>query len=379
MTSKQPDLSNFPEIDMPKRILLGPGPSMVNPRVLRVMATPMVGHLDPDFIKVMNGAKKLLRYVFQTENDLTLPISGTGSAAMEAAICNTIEPGDKVLIAAHGFFGLRMYDMAQRYGADVELITCRWGDVFSTEDIKAALDKHPAKVVGIVHAETSTGALQPLKEIADLVHERGGILLVDAVASMGGVPLKVDELDLDVVYSGSQKCLSCPPGASPITFGPRALEVLKNRKTKVANWYLDVTAIQSYWGEENRTYHHTAPITSIFALYEGLRVIAEEGLENVWARHQANAEFLWEGLEEMDMTLHVPEQYRIPALTTVQIPPWADDMNIRSQLMADYNLQISGGLGELKGKVWRIGLMGHSSRRENVELLLAALRRLLKQ
>lgn len=375
---QSPDLSQFPELDMPPRILLGPGPSTVNPRVLRVMATPLVGHLDPNFLEIMSRTQELLRYVFQTENELTVPISGTGSAAMEASVANTIEPGDSVLIAAHGYFGLRLAEMAARYTDDVETLTCPWGEVFSAATIKEALDKRPAKIVGIVHAETSTGALQPIKEIADVVHAQGGILIVDTVASLAGVPVKVDEWDIDVCYSGSQKCLSCPPGASPITFGPRAVEVLNNRKTKVANWYLDLTGIGKYWGKE-RTYHHTAPISSIYALYEGLRLIAEEGIENSWARHQANAEMLWEGLEDMDLTMHVDPKYRIHALTTVRVPGGIDEAAIRSQLMSDYNIEISGGLGELKGKVWRIGLMGHSSRKENVELLLAALRRLLNR
>ena len=372
------DTSQFPELDMPPRILLGPGPSTVSPRVLRVMATPLVGHLDPNFLEIMSRTQQLLRYAFQTENALTVPISGTGSAAMEASVANTIEPGDKVLIAAHGYFGLRLADMASRYGADVETLTCPWGEVFTAETIKVALDKRPAKIVGIVHAETSTGALQPIPEIADVVHAQGGILIVDTVASLAGVPVRVDEMDIDVCYSGSQKCLSCPPGASPITFGPRAIEILMNRKTKVANWYLDMTAIQKYWGAE-RTYHHTAPISSIYALYEGLRIVAEEGLENCWARHQANAEMLWTGLEDMDLAMHVVPEHRIHSLTTVRVPAGVDEAAIRSQLMADYNIEISGGLGELKGKVWRVGLMGYSSRKENVELLLAALRRLLNR
>jgi alanine-glyoxylate transaminase/serine-glyoxylate transaminase/serine-pyruvate transaminase len=264
--------------------------------------------------------------------------------------------------------------MARRYGGQVEIITRPWGEVFAPEEVKTALDLRPSKVVAIVHAETSTGALQPLDEIANIVHAQDGILIVDAVTSLGGLPVRVDEVDIDVCYSGSQKCLSCPPGPSPITLGDRAVDKLHNRSVQVPNWYLDLTLVEKYWGKE-RTYHHTAPISSNYALYEGLRIVAEEGLENRWARHRRNAEFLWEGLLELGLELLVPDEYRLPSLTTVCIPDGVDDLFIRRQLLNEYNIEISGGLGELAGKVWRIGLMGYSSRKENILLLLAALKK----
>jgi alanine-glyoxylate transaminase/serine-glyoxylate transaminase/serine-pyruvate transaminase len=363
----------FPELQNPPRLLLGPGPSMVHPRVLRAMASPMIGHLDPYFLQVMETTQTLLRYVFGTSNDLTIPISGTGSAAMESSLANVIEPGDPVLICINGYFGHRMQDMANRYGAQVHTLEKPWGEVFEAGEVGQALATNPAKVVALVHAETSTGALQPLAEIAAVVHEAGALFLVDAVTSLGGVPVEVDRNGLDICYSGSQKCLSCPPGLGPITFGPRAVEVLQSRKTPVANWYLDLTMIQKYWGKE-RTYHHTAPISSNFALYEGLRIVAEEGLEARYDRHRRNAELLWAGLEGMGLELHVAHPNRLPSLTTVRIPQGIDGNAVRQRLLEEYNIEIAGGLGELKGKVWRIGLMGYSSRRENVALLLAALK-----
>jgi alanine-glyoxylate transaminase/serine-glyoxylate transaminase/serine-pyruvate transaminase len=369
--------SKFPELNTPPRILMGPGPSAVHPRVLRAMANPLVGHLDPYFLELMENTQALLRMVFETSNRLTVPISGTGSAAMEASIANMVEPGDKVLICVNGYFGLRLADMAGRYGASVSTIEKPWGEIFAPEEVKGALDRNPAKIVAVVHAETSTGAMQPLKEITEVVHQQGGVLIADTVTSLGGVPVKVDEVGIDVCYSGSQKCLSCPPGVSPITLSPRAEEVLASRKTKVANWYLDLTMIQKYWGKE-RTYHHTAPISANYALYEGLRLVADEGLEARWKRHRENARLLWDGLEEMGIELHVPAAHRLPMLTTVRIPEGVDDLGVRKQLLEDYHIEIAGGLGELKGKVWRVGLMGYSSQRENVTLLLAALKNLLR-
>jgi len=363
---------SFPELKNPPRILLGPGPSMVHPRVLRAMASPLVGHLDPYFLEIMERTQDLLRMVFETKNRLTIPISGTGSASMEASLANLIEPGDEILICINGYFGLRLVDMAQRYGAEIHTIEQPWGEVFKADEVRDALAQTSAKIVAIVHAETSTGALQPLGDISRVVHENGGLLLVDAVTSLGGIPVQVDEVGIDVCYSGSQKCLSCPPGLGPITLSPRAEQVLSERKSQVANWYLDLTMIQKYWGSE-RTYHHTAPISANFALYEGLRIIAEEGLEARWDRHRQNAEVLWQGLENIGLELHVPLENRLPSLTTVRIPEGVDGAQIQSRLMMDYNIEIAGGLGELKGKVWRIGLMGHSSRLENVTLLLAAL------
>jgi alanine-glyoxylate transaminase/serine-glyoxylate transaminase/serine-pyruvate transaminase len=365
-----------PEINMPPRILLGPGPSMVDPRVLRAMTTPLVGHLDPAFLALMNNTQELLRYVMQTQNPITIPVSGTGTAAMEAAVANMVEPGDGVLVCINGYFGGRLADMVERYGGIVQTITRPWGEVFTPQEVAAALDQHLAQVVAIVHAETSTGARQPLDEIVRVVHEHGAVLIVDAVTSLGGVPLQVDTMGIDVCYSGAQKCLSCPPGASPITLGPRAIEKLERRTSKVINWYLDLSLVQKYWGKE-RTYHHTAPISQNYAFYEALRIVAEEGLEARWERHHRNAELLWAGLEALGLELHVPLEFRLPSLTTVRIPEGVDDAAVRRALLDDYNIEISGGLGELKGKVWRIGLMGYSSRRENVELLLSALGKLL--
>lgn len=370
------DLSNFPELDAPGRILLGPGPSLVHPKVLRAMATPLVGHLDPYFLKLMDRIQDQLRYTFETQNAITVPISGTGSAAMEAAVANMIEPGDAALVCINGYFGGRIAEMARRYGGDVKTIERPWGEVFTPEEVQQALRDHPSKVVAIVQAETSTGAEQPLGEIAKLVHEQGGVLIVDAVTSLGGLPVRVDEIDIDVCYSGSQKCLSCPPGLGPITLNARAEEVLRHRETPVANWYLDLTIVQKYWGAE-RTYHHTAPISANYALYEGLRLVVEEGLENRWARHRKNAEMLWEGLKDLDLNLHVPVAHRLTTLTTVRVPEGVDELAVRQRLLEDYNIEIAGGLGELKGRIWRIGLMGYSSRPENVLVLLSALERLL--
>ena len=367
------DPPSYPELNPPPRLLLGPGPSLVHPLVLRSMATPLVGHLDPYFLEIMGRTQELLRYIFETENRLTVPISGTGSAAMEAAIANMVEPGDAVLVCINGYFGLRLVDMAGRYGGEVSTIEKPWGEVFDVTEIEQALQARPAKIVAIVHAETSTGARQPMEGIADVIHAQGGVLITDAVTSLGGISVKVDELGIDVCYSGSQKCLSCPPGVSPLTLSPRAEERLVARKSPVANWYLDLSMIQKYWGAE-RTYHHTAPISSNYALYEGLRIVAEEGLENRWNRHQENAELLWNGLEGLGFSMHVAKEYRLPMLTTVRIPDGMDEMKIRSQLLNEYNIEIAGGLGELKGKAWRIGLMGYSSRKENVTLLLAALK-----
>jgi alanine-glyoxylate transaminase/serine-glyoxylate transaminase/serine-pyruvate transaminase len=295
---------------------------------------------------------------------------------MEAAVANMVEPGDKVLVCTNGYFSLRIADMARRYGGNVQTISRPWGEVFTAEEVDTALQMHPAKVVAIVHAETSTGALQPLEDIVRVVHGHGAYLIVDAVTSLGGIPVSVDMRQIDVCYSGAQKCLSCPPGVSPITFSPRAVELLETRRTPVANWYLDCTLVQKYWGKE-RTYHHTAPISANYALYEALSIVAEEGLEARWSRHRRNAERLWQGLENLGLTLHVPIAYRLPTLTTVRVPEGVDETQVRLRLLNEYNIEIGGGLGELKGKVWRVGLMGYSSSPENIDLLTDAFERLL--
>jgi alanine-glyoxylate transaminase / serine-glyoxylate transaminase / serine-pyruvate transaminase len=371
-------MKTYTDLDTSARILLGPGPSMVHPRVLRAMAHPLVGHLDPQFIALMNEVQELLRFVFQTENAVTIPISGTGSAGMEAALCNFIEPGDSVLIGVNGYFGERLCNMAARYGAEVRRLERPWGDVFSVEEVEKALQEKPAKLVALVHAETSTGAQQPMDGMADVVHRHGGLLVMDCVTSLGGVPVMVDKWKVDVAYSGTQKCLSCPPGLAPLTVNPRAIEALHQRKTPVANWYLDLAMVEKYWGSE-RTYHHTAPISMNYALREALRLVYEEGLEARFNRHRANAELMWKGLESLGLLMQVPLDHRLPSLTTALVPAGVDEAAIRRQLLEDYNIEISGGLGAFKGRIWRIGLMGYSSRQENVLLLLAALERLLKK
>lgn len=368
--------SRFPDLDPSPRLLLGPGPSMVHPRVLRAMTTPLLGHLDPQFIRLMNEIQELLRMVFETNARLVVPVSGTGSAGMEAALCNFIEPGDSVLICVAGYFGERMVDMAKRYGAEVNRIDVAWGEVFSAKQVEEAVKAHRPKLVAIVHAETSTGALQPLEEIAEVVHKHGALLLVDAVTSLGGVPVRMDQTGIDICYSGTQKCLSCPPGLAPLAINERAEEVLKARKTPVANWYLDMTMIQKYWGSE-RTYHHTAPISMNYALREALRLVEEEGLPARFERHARNAQMLWDGLSALDLTLHVPAEHRLPSLTTVRVPDGVDEAAVRRRLLEEYNIEIAGGLGALKGKIFRIGLMGFSSRAENVVTLLGALERIL--
>ena len=367
----------YPELDPAPRILLGPGPSMVSPRVLRALSMPLLGHLDPQFLALMDEVQKLLRYVFQTENELTIPVSGTGSAGMEASLCNFIEKGDRVLIAINGYFGERLYQMAGLYGAQVDRLEKPWGQVFDPGEIETALKAHPYKLVALVNAETSTGALQPgIAEIAAAAHAQGALLVLDTVTSLGGLPVEIDAWGVDVAYSGTQKCLSAPPGLAPLTVSPRARAVLRSRKTPVANWYLDLTLLDKYWGQE-RTYHHTAPISMNYALREALRLAAEEGLPARFARHRANAARLWEGLEALDLSLLVPPEHRLPTLTTPRVPPGVDELAVRRRLLNEFNIEIAGGFGPLKGQIWRIGLMGFSSRPENVLLLLAALRQIL--
>jgi alanine-glyoxylate transaminase/serine-glyoxylate transaminase/serine-pyruvate transaminase len=351
---------------------------MVSPRVLHSLSHPLLGHLDPKFIALMKEVQALLRYVFQTKNEMTLPISGTGSAGMEAAVANLLEPGDEILIGVNGYFGERLCDMARRYGAVVHRLEKTWGGSFSPEEIDEALSRKPVKVVALVHAETSTGAMTPMDHMAEMVHQHGALLLVDCVTSLGGLPVMIDDWDIDIAYSGTQKCLSCPPGLAPLTVGPRARQAIHDRKTVVANWYLDLSMLEHYWGDE-RTYHHTAPISMNFALREALRIVQEEGLEERFARHKENSELLWAGLEEMDLRLIVPKEHRLPTLTTVAVPDGVDEAAIRQRLLEEYNIEIAGGLGAFKGKAWRIGLMGYSSRRENVRLLLSALELLLKR
>ncbi|MCB0291085.1 MAG: alanine--glyoxylate aminotransferase family protein [Calditrichaeota bacterium] len=361
------------QLDVYPRFLFGPGPSNAHPRILQAMSMRMVGHLDPQFLALMDEIQELLRYAWQTDNRFTIPVSGTGSAAMEASLANLIEPGDKILVGVNGYFGNRMVDMAERYGAEVHQLRCPWGEVFSLEEIRQGLEKYRPAILGLVHAETSTGACQPFDGIGDLCRQYDCLLLADTVTSLGGVPLLLDAWKIDVAYSGSQKCLNCPPGIAPLTLGDRALAKLKKRKSKVANWYLDMTMLMNYWGE-NRTYHHTAPINMNYGLREALRIVAEEGLEARWKRHQTIAQSLWDGLAEMDLACHVAREYRLPSLTTVVIPEGVDDKAVRQRLLKEFNIEIAGGLGELSGKVWRVGLMGFNSRSASVALLLSALK-----
>lgn len=364
------------QLDVPPRLLLGPGPSNAHPRVLQAMGMRQIGHLDPQFIELMNEIQSLLKYAWQTDNQLTIPVSATGSAAMEGTLANTVEPGDVVLVGINGYFGHRLVDMAGRYGADVRKLTKPWGKVFSLDELRAGLEEHRPAVLALVHAETSTGACQPLEDVGELCRDYNCLLLADTVTSLGGVPLFLDEWGVDMAYSGGQKCLSCPPGIAPFTLGPRAVEKLSARKTQVANWYLDMALVAQYWGKE-RTYHHTAPINMNYALREALRLIAEEGLEARWDRHRKTAEFFWEGLASMGLKCHVEKQYRLPSLTTVCIPEGVDGKAVTKRLLTDYNIEIGNGLGELAGKAWRVGLMGFNSRPENATLLLTALKEVL--
>ena len=361
------------------RVLLGPGPSNVHPRVLKALSTPLVGHLDPEFIRLMDETKDLLRFVFQTRNTLTLPISGTGSAGMEACLVNLLEPDDEVVVGVNGVFGGRMVDIVERCGAKAIVMETQWGSVFTPDQVQQALKRcRRPKLVAVVHAETSTGAWQPLEEISPLVHQAGALFMVDAVTSLGGCPLQVDAWGIDACYSGTQKCLSCPPGLAPITFSPAAVEVIHQRKSKVRSWYLDLTMIEKYWGEE-RVYHHTAPISMNYALREALRLVQEEGLEARFRRHQRNHQALAAGLEAMGISLAAQEGHRLWTLNSATIPAGVDDATVRRQLLDDHNIEIGAGLGPLRGKVWRIGLMGESSSRSNVFLLLSALEEVLQK
>jgi alanine-glyoxylate transaminase/serine-glyoxylate transaminase/serine-pyruvate transaminase len=370
-------VSAYGQLHAPPRILLGPGPSDVHPRVLGALATPLLGHLDPQFLVIMNETQELLRRTFRTANALTFPVSGTGSAGMETCVVNLIELGDRMVVCVNGVFGQRMTDVAQRGGAAVTVLERPWGDICELGQIRETLQKIRPKVLGIVHAETSTGAWQPVEELGRLCHEFDTLLLVDTVTSLGGVPVEADAWGLDAVYSGTQKCLSCPPGLAPVSFSPRAVEAINRRKTKVQSWYLDMTIVQRYWNEE-RFYHHTAPISMIYALREALRLIDEEGLEARWARHALNHRALKAGLAALGITYAAREGHQLPTLNAVRIPPGVDDLATRKRLLAAFGIEIGGGLGDFKGKAWRIGLMGYGSRANNVLVFLAALEQCLQ-
>jgi alanine-glyoxylate transaminase / serine-glyoxylate transaminase / serine-pyruvate transaminase len=367
----------YSAINAPNRILMGPGPSNIHPRVQMAMLEPMVGHLDPYFVGIMENTVKLLRTLFRTENELTFPISGTGSAGMEAAFINFLEPGDVAVIGVNGLFGARMADNAVRCGARVVEVTADWGNIVDPSAVEAALKKEKkVKMVAVVHAETSTGVLQPIKEISRLAKQHNALFLVDTVTSLGGAEVAVDDWGADICYSGTQKCISCPPGLAPFTVNKKALDIVKNRGTKVPSWYLDLSLLSSYWGSD-RFYHHTAPISMVYAIYEALRIIMEEGLEERIRRHQTHGDALKAGLEAMGLKLHAQEGHRLSMLTTVKIPAGVDDAKVRKGLLNGFNIEIGGGLGPLKGKVWRIGLMGHTSTAENVLLVLASLEKVL--
>lgn len=350
---------------------------MVHPRVLAALGMPLVGHLDPAFVAMMEETKKLLRATFLTENGLTFPISGTGSAGMEACLVNLLEPGDTAIIGVNGVFGARMAEIAERCGASAVRVEAPWGRIIDPDDVRRALVQHPhAKLVALVHAETSTGAWQPLEEIGRIVRAAASLFVVDTVTSLGGCPVRIDQWLIDASYSGTQKCLSCPPGMAPLTFGPRAVSALRRRKSRVQSWYLDLTLIERYWSAE-RVYHHTAPVSMSYALLEALRIVHEEGLERRWERHERNHRALVAGLAALGLGLAAQEGHRLWTLNSVAIPEGVDDAGVRRALLLEHGIEIGGGLGPLRGKIWRIGLMGESSTAANVLFLLTALERVL--
>lgn len=370
-------MSYLNEFNTSNRVLMGPGPSDVNPRVLKAMATPLIGHLDPEFLVVMDDIKAMTQETLQTKNPLTFVVSAPGSAGMETCLVNLLEPGDEAVICINGVFGTRLADIAERCGAKVIKVEAAWGTPINPEDVKTALANSNPKLLAIVHAETSTGVLQPLEEISKMTKDAGALFVVDAVTSFCGVDLKVDEWGIDALYSGSQKCLSAPPGLSPVTFSQAAIDVLDNRKTKVQSWFLDLTMVKNYWSGAKRAYHHTAPVSAMFAMRESLRIVLEEGLENRFKRHQESHELLRDGLEAMGFEFLVDKEYRLPMLNAVKIPEGIDDAAVRKQLLEDYNIEIGGGLGPFAGKIWRIGLMGESSTKNHVNMLLSALKQII--
>jgi alanine-glyoxylate transaminase/serine-glyoxylate transaminase/serine-pyruvate transaminase len=359
----------------PERTLMGPGPSDVHPRVLAALARPTIGHLDPRFVAMMDELKELLRYAFRTANQLAMPVSGPGSAGMETCFVNLVEPGDRVAVCVNGVFGGRMKENVERAGGVPIVVDGTWGRAVDPNRVEETLRAHPqTSILAFVHAETSTGAVSDAKSLAEIARAHGCLTVVDTVTSLGGCPLEVDAWGLDAVYSGSQKCLSCTPGLSPLTFSERALETVQARKTKVQSWFLDLSLVLGYWaGEGRRTYHHTAPVNALYGLHESLVMLAEEGIENAWARHTRNHLALRAGLEALGLELPVPEQERLPQLTSVTVPPGVDEAALRARLLARWSLEIGAGLGTLAGRVWRIGLMGYSSRAENILLCIAAL------
>ena len=371
------DPNRFREIDPGNRVLMGPGPSDVSARVLQAMAAPCIGHLDPYFLSIMDETQQLLRFLFRTENELTIPVSGTGSAGMETCFVNLVEPGDEVVVCVNGVFGTRMSDIVGRLGGRLIRVDAEWGRAVDPEEVRDAIRGKGPKILAVVHAETSTGVCTPLEALSKIAHDAGALFLADTVTSLAGMEVAVDKWGIDAVYSGTQKCLSCPPGLSPISFSPEALKTLESRKAPVTSWYLDMGMVRNYWGGD-RKYHHTAPINMVYGLREALRMVAEEGLEKRFARHRLNHRALVAGVEAMGLTMLVPEKERLPMLNTVRIPEGADDPKVRRTLLRQFGIEIGGGLGNLAGKVWRVGLMGHASSARNVYLFLSALETVLR-
>ena len=357
---------------------MGPGPSDVHPRVLQAMATPLVGHLDPEFVTIMDEIKEMAQQTFQTKNNLTFVVSAPGSAGMETCLVNLLEPGDEAVICIHGVFGGRMADIAERCGARVTKIETEWGQAIDPQQVKETLKGVKPKLFAIVHAETSTGVLQPLEEISQIVHEAGALFVVDAVTSYCGTQLKVDEWGIDAVYSGTQKCLSAAPGLSPVSFSENAVKALDARKTKVQSWFLDLSLVKNYWQGAKRAYHHTAPVSAMYGLREAYRLVLEEGLENRFKRHIENHQLLKRELEALGFEFVVKEGFRLPMLNAVKLPDGIDDAQVRARLLNEYNIEVGGGLGQFAGKIWRVGLMGESSNPNYVNTLAAALRAILK-
>jgi alanine-glyoxylate transaminase/serine-glyoxylate transaminase/serine-pyruvate transaminase len=375
MSITAPAIASF---NPPVRTLMGPGPSDVHPRVLAAMARPTVGHLDPAFVAMMDQTKELLRYAFQTTNELTFPVSGPGSVGMEAVFMNLVEPGETVIVCVNGVFGGRMVENVKRIGATPVIVEDAWGEPVTVAKVAAAFAAHPkASALAFVHAETSTGAQSDAAALAALAKQHGALVLMDCVTSLGGVPVLIDTWGIDAAYSGSQKCLSCTPGLSPVTFSPRAVEKIKARKTPCPSWFQDLGLVMGYWSGAKRTYHHTAPVNPLYGLHESLVMLAEEGIERAWQRHADNHQKLRVGLEAMGIRFVVPEGSRLPQLNAIYVPEGIDEAAVRSRLLNEFGIEIGAGLGALAGKVWRIGLMGHSSRQANISLVLAALRSVL--
>jgi alanine-glyoxylate transaminase/serine-glyoxylate transaminase/serine-pyruvate transaminase len=368
------------QLNPPDRILLGPGPSNVHPKVLAAMSTPLIGYMDQYQFQVMDEIVDLLRNVFKTRNAMTIPIAGTGMAGMEASICNIVERGDEVVVGVNGVFGQRISDVVQRCGGRSVEIKEKWGNAIKDEDVGKALSNSKAKAVAVVQAETSTGVLQPIRGISKIAHDHNALLIVDAVTSLGGCDLEIDDFGIDICYSGSQKCLNAPPGLAPVTFNEKAMEMVRNRKTKVQSFYLDMTLVEKYWMKGNRVYHHTPATSLLFALREALGLVVEEGLENRWERHKKNSEALVRGVEAMGLEMLVSDrECRLPSLNSVICPSNAPEAVIRKSLLEDYHIEIGGGLGELAGKIWRIGLMGLNSNQNNIILFVSALEQALRR